>query len=197
MWRIRVFHSSCPLLALFFKSSRSSHSQIYIPKISPYKRIYWLDKLVWFLNNVSELILFLKNLRVFFVVCLAQNSIYSCFVFHFVRNIYHQSSQIESFILDISKYSSRGVLIKRCFENMQLIYRIKPMWKSDFNKVALQIYWNHTSAWVSSCKLAAYFQNNFLKKHLWRDLSEYSIITFQGFLNSFLYYYNTIIHESW
>ena len=35
--------------------------------------------------------------------------------------------------------------------------------KCDFNKVALQLYWNHTSAWVFSCKFAAYFQNTFPK----------------------------------
>ena len=28
-------------------------------------------------------------------------------------------------------------------------------------KLLLQIYWNHTSAWVFSCKFAAYFQNSF------------------------------------
>ena len=39
--------------------------------------------------------------------------------------------------------------------------------KCDFNKVALQLYWNHTSAWVFSCKFAAYFQNNFSQEHLW------------------------------
>ena len=32
---------------------------------------------------------------------------------------------------------------------------------------ALQLYWNHTSAWVFSCKFAAYFQNNFSSEHLW------------------------------
>ena len=26
---------------------------------------------------------------------------------------------------------------------------------------AKQLYWNHTSAWVFSCKFAAYFQNTF------------------------------------
>ena len=31
--------------------------------------------------------------------------------------------------------------------------------KGDFNKVALQLYWNRTSAWVLSCKFAAHFQN--------------------------------------
>ena len=56
---------------------------------------------------------------------------------------------------------SRGVLRKRCSENMQQIYRRIAMSKCDFNKVALQLYWNHTSAWVFSCKFAAHFQNTF------------------------------------
>ena len=30
-----------------------------------------------------------------------------------------------------------------------------------------QLYRNCTSAWVFSCKFAAYFQNTFSKKHLW------------------------------
>ena len=29
----------------------------------------------------------------------------------------------------------------------------------DFNKIALQLYWNHTSALVFSCKFAVYFQS--------------------------------------
>ena len=33
---------------------------------------------------------------------------------------------------------------------MQQIYRRTPMAKCDFNKVALQLYWNRTSAWVFS-----------------------------------------------
>ena len=56
-----------------------------------------------------------------------------------------------------SKQPFRGVFIKRCSENMQQVYRRTPMPKCDFNKVAKQPYWNHTSAWVF-CKLAAYFQ---------------------------------------
>ena len=35
--------------------------------------------------------------------------------------------------------------------------------KCDFNKVARQLYWNHTSAWVFSCKFAANFRTHFLK----------------------------------
>ena len=38
------------------------------------------------------------------------------------------------------KQLSRGVLGKRCFENMQQIYRRTPMLKCDFNKVANQLY---------------------------------------------------------
>ena len=59
------------------------------------------------------------------------------------------------------KQPPRGVLKKRCSKNMQKIYRTAPMPKCDFNKVALQLYWNHTLSWVLSCKFAAYFQNTF------------------------------------
>ena len=36
--------------------------------------------------------------------------------------------------------ASRGVLLKRCSENMQQIYKKTPMPKCDFNKVAWQLY---------------------------------------------------------
>ena len=36
---------------------------------------------------------------------------------------------------------SRGVLKKRCLENIPQIYRRTPMPKCDFNKVAKQLYW--------------------------------------------------------
>ena len=67
--------------------------------------------------------------------------------------------------LDSQKQPSRGVLRKRCSENMQQMYRRTPMPKCDFNKVAKQLYWNHTSAWVFSCRFAAYFQNNYFPKN--------------------------------
>ena len=41
----------------------------------------------------------------------------------------------------------QSVLRKRCCENMQQIYRAAPMPKCDFNKTALNLYWNLTSAW--------------------------------------------------
>ena len=53
---------------------------------------------------------------------------------------------------------------------MQQIYRRTPRLKCDFNKVAKQLYGNHTSAWVLSCKFAAYFRNNFLKSNSGRLL---------------------------
>ena len=48
------------------------------------------------------------------------------------------------------KQPSRGILKKRCCENVQQIYRRTPTLK-----------WNHTSAWVFSCKCFAHFQNSF------------------------------------
>ena len=48
----------------------------------------------------------------------------------------------------IQRQPSRGVLKKRCSENMQQIYRRTPMPKCDFNRVALQLYWNRTLVWV-------------------------------------------------
>ena len=35
----------------------------------------------------------------------------------------------------------------------------------------MQIYWNHTSAWVISSKFAACLQNVFSEEHLWRAVS--------------------------
>ena len=70
------------------------------------------------------------------------------------------------------KKPARGVLKKRCSENMQQLYRTAPMPKCDFNKVAKQLHWNQTLAWVFSCKFAAYFQNTFFKNllHIFRTL---------------------------
>ena len=62
-------------------------------------------------------------------------------------------------ICDLQKQPYRGVLGKRCSENMQQTYRRTPMPKCNFNEVALQLYWIRTSAWVFSYKFAAYFQN--------------------------------------
>ena len=44
--------------------------------------------------------------------------------------------------------------------------------------IAKQVYWNHTSAWVFSCKFAAFFHNNFFSEHLWMAASENFIYLF-------------------
>ena len=55
---------------------------------------------------------------------------------------------------------------------MQQIYRRTPMPKFNFNKIALELYWNNTSAWMFSCKFAIYFRNTFSYEHLWTAASE-------------------------
>ena len=55
---------------------------------------------------------------------------------------------------------------------MQQIYRRTPMPKCNFNKIALQLYWNHASARVLSYKFVAYFQNTFSQEHLWAAASD-------------------------
>ena len=44
---------------------------------------------------------------------------------------------------------------------LKICSKFTPMSKWNFNKVALQLYWNRTSAQVFSCKFAVYFQNTF------------------------------------
>ena len=64
-----------------------------------------------------------------------------------------------------SEVATRGVPRKYCqvkySESIQQIYRRTSTPKCDYNKVAKQLYWNHTSAWVLSCKFAAYIQITF------------------------------------
>ena len=62
----------------------------------------------------------------------------------------------------LQKQRNRGVLRKKYSENLQKT----PMPKFDFNKVAKQLYWNHTSAWVFSCKFSAYLRTPVLRTPL-------------------------------
>ena len=50
---------------------------------------------------------------------------------------------------------------------MQQIYKRTPMPMCDLNKVVLQLYRNHTLAWMFYCNFAACFQNSFSEEHLW------------------------------
>ena len=58
----------------------------------------------------------------------------------------------------VQKQPSRGAFKKSCSEKVE------------------QLYWNRTSAWVFSCKFAAYFQNTFSKEQVWTAafMSKYS-----------------------
>ena len=47
----------------------------------------------------------------------------------------------------------------------------KVFWKYE-EKFAKQLYWNHNFVLMFSCKFVAYFQNIFLKGHLWMAASE-------------------------
>ena len=79
---------------------------------------------------------------------------------------------INYFFSECRSSESEVFLGKRCFENMQQIYRRAPIPKCDLEKIALQLHWNCTSAWLFSCKFVAYFQNTFSQKHLWTAASE-------------------------
>ena len=65
--------------------------------------------------------------------------------------VYHLSEAV------LQKCSSEGIL--KMYSKFTETHRFL---KCDLNKAPLQLYWNHTSAWVFSCKFAAYFQNTFI-----------------------------------
>ena len=89
--------------------------------------------------------------------------------------------------LQIQKQSPIGVLQKMCSANMQQIYRRTPMRKCDFRNVANQLYWNHTSAGVFTCKFAVYLQNRCFDEYLWGTTSA-------NFYSTCLPYFSIQIH---
>ena len=46
-------------------------------------------------------------------------------------------------------------------------FNSRPVSRGHSKFIALQLYWNHTSAWVLSCNFAAYFHNIFFWEHFW------------------------------
>ena len=113
-------------------------------------------------------------------VCSPVNSPYT-FRTHFVRTplvdfpIYLPIHYITS-KRNIWKHYCGGILWKRVLNNMLEIYRITPMVQYDFNKLALQIYWNRTSAYLFYSKFAVY-----LSEHLFiRTCLEGSFCTSVG-----------------
>ena len=89
-----------------------------------------------------------------------------------VTKIYFSKEQL--FLpIHSQKQSSRGVLRKRCSENMQQIYRRTLMSKCDFNKVP-EVFLGkgvRTSAWVFSYK----FQNFFSYNRFWTFASAHQL----------------------
>ena len=75
------------------------------------------------------------------------------------------SCRRSNYINFVQKQSSRDVLRKRCSENTRQIYRRTSLLKCHFNKVALQLYWNHTSAEVVSLNLLHIFRILFYKNN--------------------------------
>ena len=73
---------------------------------------------------------------------------------HCMSSVWLSEAYLETCRSSLLEVFLRKDVLKICYENMQQIHRGTPIPKCDFNKVA-----NHASAWVSSCKFAAYFQN--------------------------------------
>ena len=59
-----------------------------------------------------------------------------------------------------SKLTSE-VIEKIIFYKSQLFVTLITICEINTFNTAKQLYWNHTSAWVFSCKFAAHFQNTF------------------------------------
>ena len=72
-----------------------------------------------------------------------------------------ENSCFWNLIMKFQKQPPRGVPRKRSTENMQKIYRRTTMLKFDFNKVAKQLYWNRTLAWLSPVNLLHIFRTPF------------------------------------
>ena len=87
----------------------------------------------------------------FYGKCFLNNTSGGCFL--------HWSHSLKNFSLFCNKKKQPyiGVFRKRCCENMQETYKTTPMPKCDFNKVAKQLYGNHTSPRAFYCKFAAPF----------------------------------------
>ena len=108
-----------------------------------------------------------------------------------IRQSYSNKHVHGALCSNAQKQPSRGVLRKRSLENMRLIHRKTPTPKCDFNEAALQLYWNHTSVWMFSCKLAAYFHSTFSKNTpVWLLLNARYVWRY----THFLYWQNTEIY---
>ena len=74
-------------------------------------------------------------------------------------------------ILKQTKLSAN--LSQKIFENTKKEFSFVSLVFRSLTQDAKQLYWNNTSAWMFSCKFAAYFQNTFSWEHLWVDASNF------------------------
>ena len=112
-------------------------------------------------------------------------------------------SRLVHFLRKQKKQPPRGVIRKRCSENMQPIYTRKPRPKCDFNKIPCNFIGITLRHEFSFCKFAAYFQNTFCKniygeqflKKVWKyyfitlyfyDTYTYGILCYNSLLRIFM-----------
>ena len=108
-----------------------------------------------------------------------------------IQQFDQRMSEMSGIVKNLQNQPPRGVPRKWCSENTQQICRITTTSKCDFSKVALQLYWNRTSAWMFFCKFAAYFLTASLKNTSCRAVSEFrkfreSIMNLSGLFQQFL-----------
>ena len=118
------------------------------------------------------------------------------FSYHFIFLIFFCSAITSTFSLKLTK----GVLVIRCSENMQHIYRRTPMRKCDFNKVAKQLYWNTLWHGCSPVSLLHIFRTSFLMNtsrglllSSWHCDQINFKITYADFISLFLELYTIMI----
>ena len=136
------------------------------------------NELPWLGCSYPSSIFFSRNLSVSIkFVCYTVISLSSALIFMFSFDIVPlfviKSITVFQNVLLVAKFLFLSICLKyrsrrpeRCslekvFRKYAANWQENTMPKYDFNKVAKQLYWNHTSAWVFSFKVAAYFQNNF------------------------------------
>ena len=76
---------------------------------------------------------------------------------------------------------------------MQQTYRTTSMPKCGLNKVAKQLYWNHTLVWRFFWHFAAYFQNTFLKNTSRRLILNHTSFTYLTKLEKKLFSYTSTL----
>ena len=75
---------------------------------------------------------------------------------------------LEPIWTDVEHYKTYYVIY---YDTLIIFLTINNRGKSSRGVLKKMCYWNHISAWVSSCKFAAYFQNIYSEELLWRVAS--------------------------